>query len=172
MKPLVLVLADDEFLADEALAEVREEHAARGFEVEERSARDPQELSYALETPSLLGAGRLVVVRDAADLAAETVRAIAAWAASTPGGVALALVGGGARLAKALGGAAQVIQVASVRWREADWAVDRARRLGRRMSRDAAEALIEAIGTDLRELATAIDQLAAAGADPIDAAAV
>lgn len=172
MKPVVLILADDEFLGDDALAGVRAEYAAKGFEVEERAAREAQELAYALGTLSLLGGGRLVVVRDAADLTADTAKQVAAWAADAPPGVALALVGGGARLRKALGDAAQVIEVPSVRFREAEWLVERARSRGGRMAREAAQALVEAVGTDLRELATALDQLTSSVDGPIEVADV
>src|SRR6266571_267867 len=105
MKPLTLVLTGDEFLGAEAIAKVREEHAALGDEVEERSARDGLDLVYALSTPSLLGAGRLVVVRDADDLTVDALKQIAAWAASPAPGIALALAGSAPKLRKALGDA-------------------------------------------------------------------
>ena len=171
MKALTLIAADDEFLGDEALEQVRERFTARGFTQEERSAKGLQDLFYSLETPSLLGGGRLVVVKDGAELSGESLRRIAAWAGAPADGVALVLLGG-TKMKKSLADVADVIEIRSVRFREAEWVTSRMKRLGRRITREGALALVEAVGSDLRELATAIDQLLTTEADPIDVPAV
>jgi DNA polymerase III subunit delta len=172
MKQLRLVLSDDEFLASEAVQKLRDDLAEDGFEVEERSARDGLDLTYALSTPSLLGSGRAIIVRDADDLTTDALKEIAAWAASPPPGIVLVLAGSAPKLRKSLSAVAAVSELKAVRFREAEWVVNRARSKGRSMTREAASTLIDAVGVDLRDLATALDQLTVASGDSIDVAAV
>lgn len=174
MKAVTIIACADDFLAERELARLRAPLEKKGWAVEEIAAADPQAVQNALETRSLLDAGRLVVVRDAEAMKAAAVTGVAGWAASGPEGVRLVLVASrAAGLAKALGEHADVVQVkAPPPWETPGWVVQWFRRLGRRITPEAAAALVETVGTDLRELASAAEQLTVAHEGPIDAAAV
>src|SRR5258706_457167 len=88
----------------------------------------------------------------------------ACTSSSRPGprlGISVAFVlGRAAKLKKALGSRADVIELEPPKpWETAPWLVKFAKGRGRSMKPEAAEALIEALGTNLRDLATAADQL-------------
>ena len=159
MRALTLIVSENEFLASLELERVRAAWEAKGYTAEEVDGDDEQTLFYALDTPSLFGGGRLVVVRGA-NLDAHVDRLVA-WAASPPPGIAAAVVGGKtAKVRKAAGRDADVIEVAAPKpWESADWLVKFLKGRGRTMSKDAAQALVEAIGTNLRDLANAAEQL-------------
>lgn len=162
MRPVTLILASDEFVASEALDRLRAEAAAEGYSAEEIDPGDPQAVLYALDTPSLFGGGRFVLVRGAQDLDEDAQDAIEAWAKNPADGIALTLMASGttaAKLAKRFPASA-IIKAESVPpWKAAEWAVKRAKEKGRRMSGPAAAALVESVGSDLRDLAAAIDRL-------------
>jgi DNA polymerase-3 subunit delta len=171
-RPITLVVSGDEFLASAAVARIRAEHESAGFSIEEHSG-DVQPLLYALDTPSLFGEGRLVIVRDADALTAAALQRIAEWAASEPEGVRLALTGSGAKIKKALSGVADVVaETAPPPWEVPRWVVARVRARKRQISPEAAQALVDAVGHDLRELSSAIDQLLTATQGPVDVPAV
>ena len=179
MKPVRIIATSDEFLAGLELDPLRAKARERGFAEEEVPAEDAVAISNALETGSLFDAGRLVIVRDADDAKEPSLKAMARWAESPSPDTRLVLLcttaAGAKRLAKALGDAAEVRTPDDVPpWEAPRWVVKRARALGRRMTADAGKALVDAIGTDLRELATAVDQIAASLPEdaPIDVAAV
>lgn len=161
MRAAMLIISDDEFLASEALDAVRREADAEGFAREEVEPGDEHTLLYALGTPSLFDAGRLIVVREAQDLTPGSVELIARWAADPHPAVALALVASGAKadkLAKALG--LHVVKAnAPPPWETAKWLAARVRNHGRKISPDAAQAIVDSVGTDLRELAAVADRL-------------
>lgn len=162
MRPVTLILASDEFVASEALDALRAEAAAEGFAAEEISPDDPQAIQYALDTPSLFDGGRFVLVRDADTLDAAAQEAIEAWTGRPSAGVALVLVASGvaaSKLAKRLPPDAVVRAEGVPPWKAAEWTVARARSKGSRMSGEAAAALVEALGSDLRDLASGVDRL-------------
>lgn len=162
MRPVTVILASDEFIASEALDRLRAEAAAEELAVEEIDAGDSQAILYALDTPSLFGGGRFVLVRQAETLDADTQDAIEAWAKDPPGGVALAMMASGAtaqKLAKRFPAGAIVKAESVPPWKAAEWAVKRAKEKGRRLAGPAAAALIDSVGSDLRDLAAAIDRL-------------
>ncbi|HVL91101.1 MAG TPA: DNA polymerase III subunit delta [Actinomycetota bacterium] len=162
MRPVTVILASDEFVASESLDRLRAEAAAEGLVAEEIDPGDPQAVRYALDTPSLFGGGRFVLVRDAHTLDEDAQDAIEAWAKNPADGVVLALMASGttaAKLSKRFPAGA-IIKAESVPpWKAAEWAVKRAKEKGRRMSGPAAAALVESVGSDLRDLAAAIDRL-------------
>lgn len=162
MRPATLILAGDDFLAQEALVRLREEAVAAGFASEEIDSADAQALLYAIETPSLFGEGRFVVVRDAQDLPAEAQESLTSWLKDPSPGIALALVASGAgstKLAKLFAADAIVKTEAVLPWKAADWVVARAKSLRRKITGEAAAALVEALGAEPRDLAPAIDRL-------------
>lgn len=159
MKALTLVQSEDEFLASLELDRLRARAEKAGYAIEEVAGDDERALFYALDTPSLFGDGRFVVVR-ASTLEAHAER-LAAWAESPPPGLAAVLVVGRAtKLKKAVGRHAEVIELAAPKpWETADWLVKFLKGRGRVITKEAATALVEAVGTGLRDLANAAEQL-------------
>jgi DNA polymerase-3 subunit delta len=171
MQPATIIVASDEFIASEELDSLKSRAAAEGLALEEISPEDPQAILYALGTPSLFGDGRFVIVRDAETIDAEAQQAIAGWASSPSPGVALAMVASGAgatKLQKVVAAAAVVKAEGVPPWKAADWAVRRAAGKGRKMNGEAASALVEAVGSELRDLAAAIDRLCEITSAPIE----
>lgn len=170
MKPVRIIATADEFLADLELDPLRIKARERGFAEEDVPAADAQAIANALETGSLFDAGRLVIIRDGDDAKEPSLKAIGRWAENpTPDTRLVMLVStpqGAKRVAKALGDVAEIRTPDDVPpWEAPGWVVKRARALNRRVTPDAAKALVEALGTDLRELATALDQLIASTPD-------
>lgn len=163
-RAVTLILSEDEFLASSALGELRRALEAEGYQTEERSPDDVTGIMEALNTPSLFEGARLVVVREAEALKTAAIEQIARWAGEESEGARLALVAGkGPKLEKGLAGLADVTKVqAPPPWEVSKWVAQRVRRLGRQMSAEAAQALVEAVGTDLRELDSAIELLCGA----------
>jgi len=179
VKPVRIIATSDEFLAGLELDPLRAKAKERGFAEQDVPADDAVAISNALETGSLFDAGRLVIVRDADAAKEPSLKAMARWAESPTPDTRLVLLcsttAGAKRVAKALGDNAEVRTPDDVPpWEAPGWVVKRARALGRKMSADAGKALVEALGTDLRELATAVEQIAASLPEdsPIDVAAV
>ena len=179
MKPVRIIATSDDFLADLELDPLRAKAREHGYAEEEVPAADAHAIMNALGTGSLFDAGRLVIVPDADDAKEPSLSAIARWAENPTPDTRLVLLcttpSGAKRIAKALGDAAEIRTPDDVPpWETPGWVVKRAKALGRKMTPDAAKALVEAIGTDLRELSTAVEQLSASS-DPrtaIDVAAV
>jgi DNA polymerase-3 subunit delta len=166
VKPVRIIATADDFLAGLELDPLRMKARERGFAEEDVPADDPQAITNALETGSLFDAGRLVIVRDADDAKESSLSAIARWAQNPTPDTRLVLLvctpQGTKRVLKAIGDMAEVRTPDDVPpWEAPGWVAKRARALGRKMTGDAAKALVEALGTDLRELATALDQLIA-----------
>lgn len=171
MNPVTVILASDEFVASEALDDLRAQAAREGFAVEELDPADPQAILYALGTPSLFGDGRMVLVRAAETLTADAQDSIEQWAGSPGDGVALVLMASGAaasKLSKRFGPSAVIRAEGVPPWKAAEWTVKRAASLGRRMGGDAAAALVEAVGSELRDLAAAVDRLLEVTSEPIE----
>lgn len=161
LRALTLILSESEFLASLELERVREGFFAKGYAVEEYATDDPVALFNALDTQSLFGGGRLVVGRGPASALEPAADRLAAWADSPPPDVAAVLVlGKAAKLKKAIGARAEVIECDAPKpWEVAEWLVKFLKGRGRIITRDAAAALLEAVGTDLRDVATAGEQL-------------
>jgi DNA polymerase-3 subunit delta len=177
VRAATLIVSDDDFLASEALDEIRREATAAGYAREELSGDDPSALRYALGTPSLFDAGRLIVVRDADQMGAEAVTVVAAFAVDPQPGVALALVAAAGakadKLAKTLGKSVETIKtLAPAPWDTVKWLAQRIRERGRKISPEAAQVIVDAMGTDLRELAAVSAQLLDEHEGPIDVASV
>ena len=161
MKQLCVIASENEFLASLEVDRLRAAWEKKGYAVEDFTSDDASAVFYALDTQSLFGGGRCVIVRGpSAPLEAEVERLVS-WAESPPPEVACVLaVGSAAKVRKALGIRAEVIEVPAPKpWETADWLVRFLKGRGRTMSKDAATALVEAVGSDLRELASAADQL-------------
>jgi len=169
--PVTLVLGEEEFLVDRAVrdivAAVRE--AAPGGDVHDLGASElgPGELE-SLTSPSLFGGGCVLVVRSAQNAGKEVGAELVRYAGNPAPDVVLVLThAGGAKGKELVAGAkaagARMIECPKVtRFSERlDFIRAEFRRAGRRADDGAARALLDAVGSDLRELAAACDQLAA-----------
>ncbi|MFF4987631.1 DNA polymerase III subunit delta [Streptosporangium saharense] len=168
--PVTLVVGDEELLADRAVGEVvaaaragdpgAEIHDLLGGKVESG------ELTQ-LTSPSLFGDRSVVVIRSAQDLAKDVIAEIVSYAASPSEDTVLVLVHPGGVKGKALvdgvkKAGAHVVTVTKVTKPAERLAFVKSelRRAGRTIGGDAATALLDAVGNDLRELAAACNQLA------------
>jgi DNA polymerase III subunit delta len=150
---------------DEALARVRDETAADPLnEVSFGARADLAEIKNALETPSLLGGRRLVIVRDAGDLLKESVEALSAYIESPAPETVLVLVAGGRTKLDAVvsrAGARVALDAPKGR-RLVGWIRRQATTHGLKIDDRAGWALIDSVGGELRELDGALAQLASA----------
>lgn len=182
LAPVILVLGDEELLVTRAISDVasRTRAADPGAEVHEfdASAMQPGELTEVL-SPSLFGGRRLAVVRGGQDARKELVAAVLDYAKAPDPDATLLVAHVGAAKGKAFAdglqkAGAEVVRAFKItKHRERlDFVTNEFRRLGGKSSADAAEALIEAVGTDLRELAAACSQLIADTGGRVDLATV
>ena len=180
--PVTFVVGEEEFLVDRAvhdlLAAARD--AAPGTDVHDLDASGlgPGELA-TLTSPSLFGSGCVLVVRSAQNAGKDVAAELAACVRNPAPDVVLVLThAGGAKGKELVAGAkaagARMIECPKVtRFSERlDFIRTEFRRAGRRADDGAARALLDAVGSDLRELAAACGQLAADTDGPIDEAVV
>ena len=132
-----------------------------------------------LTAPSLFGGGCIVVVRSAQDANAAVAAELGKLAAEPPEDVALVIGHAGGAKGKALlttllKAGARRIDCPSVRrfGERMDFLRGEFARAGRKADDSGLRALIDAVGTDLRDLAAACDQLAADTTGVISAATV
>jgi DNA polymerase-3 subunit delta len=132
-----------------------------------------------LASPSLFGEPTVIVLRDVAESADAVAEELKAYVAAPPEGVALVLVHHGGVKGKALldaarKGGARVVECKAVKWESEKVSFVQAEfsRAHRRISHDAAGALVDALGSDLRELANACSQLVADTEGAVDRAVV
>ncbi|MCO6006349.1 DNA polymerase III subunit delta [Actinoallomurus purpureus] len=168
---LTLVVGDEELLADRAIGDVVAAARAREPDVE------VQELTPAtlapgalaeLTSPSLFGGGRVVVLRAAQDFGKDLVAEIGRYAAHPADDIDLVVVHAGGAKGKALLDALTKAGARKVTCQKITRPGDRmsfvraeVRRAGGSIGEDAARTLLDAVGTDLRELASACSQLVA-----------
>ncbi|WP_378616378.1 DNA polymerase III subunit delta [Nonomuraea cavernae] len=167
---VTLVIGDEELLAERAVAAVVA--AARageaGAEVHDLvgSKVTPGEVTQ-LTSPSLFGDRTVVVIRSAQDLVKDVIAEVVAYAAHPSEDAVLVLAHPGGVKGKALvdglkKARAEVVTVNKVTkaGERLDFVKGEIKRAGRGISADAAQALLDAVGNDLRELAAACSQLA------------
>jgi DNA polymerase-3 subunit delta len=190
--PVTVVVGEEEFLVDravrEALARAREALAeatgtgtgSDGGDLHdlEASALTHGELA-SLTSPSLFGGGATVIVRNAQHAAKEIAADLTRYAADPAPDAAVIVTHAGGAKNKALvtdlvkAGARQVDCPKLTRPSErTDFIRAEFKRAGRQADSDAVRALLDAIGGDLRELASAVDQLASDTEGRIGAATV
>jgi DNA polymerase-3 subunit delta len=162
---IAVVLGEEEFLIDRTVREL----AAGGSNVHdlEGSALAPGELA-TLTSPSLFGGGAVVIVRGAQNAAKDSAADLIRYLRAPADDVTLILThAGGARgkdlLAAAKAAGAKIVECPKVtRFGDRlDFIRSEFRRNGKRADDAAARALLDAVGSDLRELAAACSQLAA-----------
>jgi DNA polymerase III subunit delta len=168
---LCLVSGDEELLVERAVADVIAVARAGDPETDVRelaaSALSPGELDELL-SPSLFGGRRVLVLRDGQDAKKETVAALLRYAGAPDPEVSLVVTHAGGAKGKAFAdglraAGARVVAAAKLsRHRErVDFVRDELQRLGGRCTEQAAEALLVAVGNELRDLAAACSQLIA-----------
>ncbi|MFI6158351.1 DNA polymerase III subunit delta [Micromonospora haikouensis] len=171
LAPILLVLGDEELLATravtEAVARVRAVDAGVDVREYQAGALAVGEIAEML-SPSLFGGRRVLVLRSGQDARKDLVAALLAYAKNPDPEVHLVVLHLGAAKGKAFAdglraAGATVVPAARLKGHRERVAFvrDEVRRAGGRCTDDAAEALIAAVGTDLRELAAACSQLVA-----------
>ncbi|MBA1835311.1 DNA polymerase III subunit delta [Corynebacterium wankanglinii] len=164
LNPVHLVLGEDDFLAERATKAIVAA-AGEGVEVTTLRAGDVSEGEIAMATsPSLFAEDRVVVVKHA-ELAGKEPTEILLTACVDPApGITLVIehTGGGRQKAmvKKFAKAAEVHKADPLRDNERrTWLMEEFRRHGVRPTPDVAAAVLESVGSDLRELASAVSQL-------------
>lgn len=182
LAPVTLAVGQEELLLERAVQRVVA--AARAVDadtdVRELTASELAPGTLAeLTSPSLFAERKVVVVRAAQDLSAQSVKDVKAYLAAPAEEIILVLVHAGGAKGKGLLDAARKAgarEVACPRvTRPADrraFVRDEFRAAGRSATPAACEALVEAVGSDLRELASACAQLCADVEGAIDEAVV
>lgn len=164
LNPVHLVLGEDDFLAERATKAIVAA-AGEGVEVTTLRAGDVSEGEIAMATsPSLFAEDRVVVVKHA-ELAGKEPTEILLKACVDPApGITLVIehTGGGrqkAMVAK-FSKAAEVHKADPLKDNERrSWLMEEFRRHGVRPTPDVVAAVLESVGSDLRELASAVSQL-------------
>ena len=188
--PVTLVVGEEEYLADRTVRELTA--SARAFLAETVSgAGDGGDVHEAeggnltagelasLTSPSLFGGGSVVIVANAQNAARDVAADLARYARDpAPDAVVILAHAGGAK-GKALITDLKKAGAAVIEHPRVTRASDRAqfvrgefRRVGRQADEGAVQALLDALGGDLRELASAVDQLASDTEGRVTAAVV
>ena len=180
--PVHLVIGEEELLASRAVAEIVAVERAADADVEVRQYEAGNVVAGELAemlSPSLFGGRRVLVVGSAHDARKDVVAALLGYAKEPDPDVTLVLLHNGGGKAKTLvdglrAAKARVVTTPRItRPRErVEFVVAEIRRLGGRTGEEAAEALIAAVGTDLRDLVSACSQLVADTGGKIDAKTV
>ncbi len=183
--PLHLVLGEEELLIERAvsgvIAAVRAAtDAPDDMPVNRMRAGDTTVAELAeLLSPSLFAEDRVIVLEGAAEAGKDAVGLIADAAAAPPDGVVIVVVHSGGGRAKALVPALQKLGAQShdcarvtKPGERLDFVRGEFRAAGVRVSAEVAQAVLDAVGSDLRELAAASSQLAADTAGRVDVNAV
>ncbi len=179
-----LVLGDEDLLVERAVADVlraaRKRAGTNDVPVNRMRAGEVSTYELAeLLSPSLFADERIVVLEAAAEAGKEAVGVIASAAADLPSGIVLVVVHSGGGRAKALAKELQSLGATvhpCARVTKAAERVDFVRKefraLRAKVDERTVTALLDAVGSDLRELASACSQLVADTGGVVDAAAV
>ncbi|EFG74488.1 putative DNA polymerase III, delta subunit [Mycobacterium parascrofulaceum ATCC BAA-614] len=187
VSPLHLVLGDEELLVERAVADVLRSarqragsHNEPDVPVSRMRAGDVSTYELAeLLSPSLFGDERIVVLEAAGEAGKEAAAVIAAAAADVPLGTMLVVVHSGGGRAKSLATELQSLgavvhpcaRITKVSER-VDFVRKEFRALRVKVDEDTVTAMLDAVGSDVRELAAACSQLVADTGGVVDAAAV
>ncbi|WP_020111645.1 DNA polymerase III subunit delta [Rhodococcus sp. 114MFTsu3.1] len=185
VEPLHLVLGDEELLMDRAVASIVssvKKSAPEGDDVPVTKLRagdaSGPELAELL-SPSLFAEDRVVVLEAAAEAGKDAVALVLDAAADPPEGAVLVIMHSGGGRAKAMVGSLQKSGAVVHECAKLTKASERSdfvkREFGTaqvRVNQDVVDAVVEAVGSDLRELAAACSQLIADTAGKVDVDAV
>ena len=165
--PVTLVVGDEDLLVARAVSSVVRAARERDPDIEVRdldaTSLAPGDLAELL-SPSLFGEAKVVVLRGAQDLGKDVAAEVTAYAAEPLEEVVLVVQhAGGAKgkaLLTALAGAVRVDVPKLTKAKERrDFVRGELAADGRAVDEEAVSAVLEAVGTDLRELASACSQL-------------
>jgi DNA polymerase-3 subunit delta len=178
------MLGEEDLLVERAIADVlraaRQQAGTEDIPMDRLRAGEvgTSELAELL-SPSLFADERVVVLEAAAEAGKDAVGLIAATAADLPEGTMLVVVHSGGGRAKALAGqleklGAEVHKCAKIKWpsERVDFVRREFRELKVKVSDETVNVLVDAVGSDVRELASACSQLVADTDGQVDAAAV
>ncbi|MDR7168492.1 DNA polymerase-3 subunit delta [Nocardia kruczakiae] len=182
---LHLVLGEEELLIERAVASIVAQARAAtndpdAMPVDRLRAGDASAPELAeLLSPSLFAEDRVIVLEAAAEAGKDAVALVTAAAGDLPEGVVLVVLHSGGGRAKALAPALQkqgaevhtCAKISKANERN-EFVRNEFRTAGVRVSADVVQAVVEAIGSDLRELAAACSQLAADTGGKVDVDAV
>jgi DNA polymerase-3 subunit delta len=181
---LHLVLGDEELLVERAVSEVlrsaRQRAGSDDVPVNRMRAGDVTTYELAeLLSPSLFADERIVVLEAAGDAGKDAAALVTSAAADIPAGTVLVVVHSGGGRAKALANelkslGAEVHPCARITKlsERVDFVRKEFRALRVKVDEETVTALLDAVGSDVRELASACTQLVADTAGDVDAAAV
>jgi len=182
---LRLVLGDEEFLVERAVRSIVNTARAAdpGTELTRVQASAVTKPEFAeLLSPSLFSEGRVVVLETGQEISQEIADAALSYAAAPAEGIVLVVThngGGRSKVGKGLPSAlrkagATVTECTKIRKpaEREKFVREEVQRIGGAIDAAAVTALIEAVGTDLRELAGAVDQLVADAGGRVDEQAV
>ncbi|MBF6243446.1 DNA polymerase III subunit delta [Nocardia elegans] len=182
---LHLVLGEEELLIERAVASIVAQARAAtnnpdAMPVDRLRAGDASAAELAeLLSPSLFAEDRVIVLEAAAEAGKDAVALVTAAAGDLPEGVVLVVLHSGGGRAKALAPSLQkqgaevhnCAKIGKANERN-EFVRNEFRTAGVRVSGDVVQAVVEAIGSDLRELAAACSQLAADTGGKVDVDAV
>jgi DNA polymerase-3 subunit delta len=181
---LHLVLGEEDLLVDRAITAVqraaRKQAGSEDVPVNRLRAGEVSTNELAeLLSPSLFADERVVVLESAAEAGKDAVTLIAAAAADLPAGTVLVVVHSGGGRAKALAGQLRDLGATvhlcpkiTKPGERADFVRAEFKALKAKVDDATVTALIDAVGSDVRELASACSQLVADTDGKVDAAAV
>ena len=180
--PLTVVVGDEELLVGRAVSIVIKAARAEDPEVDVRDldapSLEPGDLAELL-SPSLFAERRLLVLRAAQDLGKEIAAEVMSYVADPLPEVCLVVVHAGGQKGKALlatllgSGATRVDAPKITKFTERrDFVRTELRADGRAVEDEAVLTLLEAVGNDLRELASACSQLLSDTEGPVTSDAV
>lgn len=171
LPPILLVLGDEELLATRAIAEAAAAARAADPDADVREYEAGSVVAGEVAemlSPSLFGGRRVLILRSGQDARKDLVAALLAYAKNPDPDVHLVVAHLGGAKGKAFAdglraAGAAVVPAAKLKGHRDRVAFvrDEIRRGGGRCAEDAAEALLAAVGNDLRELASACSQLIA-----------
>lgn len=179
---LTLVLGDDEFLSSRAVsgAVALARTTSPDADVHDYDARTLGADAFIdMDSPSLFGDTRVVVVRDAHDLGDDVRTRLAAFVAEPPDDVVLVVAHAGGNKGKKLVEACKQAGAQVIACQKLTKPGDRLafvqaefNAAGSEVTAGACKAVLDAVGADLRELAAACSQLAADTPGTVDESVV
>jgi DNA polymerase-3 subunit delta len=180
--PVTLVTGPEELLRDRAVADLVRRARAADPETEVRELAAGGLAAGVITghaSPSLFGEFTVIVLHDPQDSPDDVAAELQSLLADPPEGAALVLVHPGGVKGKAILDAARKAGADVVEAKQIKWESDKVRfaqsefaTAHRKITADAAAALVDAVGSDLRELASSCAQLVADTSGAIDRAVV
>ncbi|MFC6881114.1 MULTISPECIES: DNA polymerase III subunit delta [Actinomadura] len=180
--PITLIVGDEELLVERAIGDVVASSRADDPDTEvidlAPGGLEPGRLAE-LTSPSLFGGGKVLVLRSAQDLGKDLTAEVLKYAKTPAEDVVLVAVHHGGAKGKALvdglsklGGRKVACPKVTKMGERIDFVRSEIRRAGGKISADGARGLLDAVGNDLRELASACSQLVADTGGKVDDVAV